>query len=94
MIGTERKKAHKFQEGLAHYLQHRLTPLIIGDYAEAYERVLVIEQTFQRLALYRQGQKKKRSSGIGGAGNFRPPVGPLAQKKQRPTFRPPQQQQL
>lgn len=54
------------------FLQHRLAPLIIEDYAEAYEKALVIEQSSQRLASDKQGQQKKRP---GGAGNFRPPAG-------------------
>lgn len=56
MISTERVKACKFQEGLVPYQQQKLAPPMIEDYAEIYERALVIKQTSQRLAFDRQQQ--------------------------------------
>lgn len=32
VIGTKKKKARKFQEGLVPYLHHKLVPLMIEDY--------------------------------------------------------------
>lgn len=67
IIGTEREKAWKFQEGLTYYIKSRITPLMITDYADTLERALVIEDTSDRFAAERQKmqQQKRKPSGRG-----------------------------
>lgn len=50
IIGIEKEKAQKFPKGLVYYVKSQIAPLMITDYAEAYERALVIEDTFERSA--------------------------------------------
>lgn len=48
IIGTEREKARKFQEGLAPYIHNKMVPLMIIDYAEALEREMLVVPDHQQ----------------------------------------------
>lgn len=67
---------------------------MIEEYANAFKRALVIDDTSLHLAMDRQGQFKKKPGGPGAPRSFKPPVGVLALKKQQLTpaqQQPPQQ---
>lgn len=49
IISIEKEKAWKLQEGLVYYIKSWIALLMFTDYAEADERVLIIEDTLREI---------------------------------------------
>lgn len=59
IIGTKREKARKFQEGLAPYIHNKMVPLMIIDYAEAFEREMLVVPDHQQDLRHRRNSERR-----------------------------------